>query len=46
MAVLMRTPFLEGWRSAAFQELRKAHLQGDVRATPCEQCVAVVKREQ
>ncbi len=46
MADLMRTPFLEGWRSTAFQELRKAHLQGDVRATPCEQCVAVVKREQ
>ena len=46
MADLTRTPFLEGWRGAAFQDLRKAHLRGDVRATPCEQCVAVVKREQ
>jgi organic radical activating enzyme len=40
MADLNTTSFLEGWSSAAFQSLRRAHLKRDVRGTVCEDCVA------
>lgn len=40
MADLTKTPFLEGWNSAAFQALRSAHLKKDVKGTICESCVA------
>ncbi len=40
MADLTTTSFMDGWRGAAFQDIRRAHLRGDVRGTPCEGCVA------
>lgn len=40
MADLTKVSFVEGWNSIAFQELRKAHLEKDIRGTPCENCVA------
>ena len=40
MADLNQMPFMDGWRSVAFQELRKAHLARDVAGTICENCVA------
>ena len=40
MADLKQTSFIEGWNSAVFQSLRKAHLNRDVTGTPCEKCVA------
>ncbi|QJR14244.1 radical SAM/SPASM domain-containing protein [Usitatibacter palustris] len=40
MADLNAVPFMEGWNSAPFRELRAAHLRKDVRGTICESCVA------
>jgi uncharacterized Fe-S cluster-containing radical SAM superfamily protein len=40
MADLNSTPFMDGWNSAAFQELRRAHLALDVSDTPCSECAA------
>jgi radical SAM protein with 4Fe4S-binding SPASM domain len=40
MADLNKTPFVEGWNSEAFKELRKAHLNKDIKGTACESCVA------
>jgi MoaA/NifB/PqqE/SkfB family radical SAM enzyme len=40
MADLKEVPFMEGWNSVAFQELREAHLRKDVTGTICESCVA------
>lgn len=40
MADLKVTSFLDGWNSAAFQTLRKAHLAKDVSGTGCAACVA------
>jgi len=40
MADLNKVPFEVGWNSKRFQELREAHLNRDVRGTPCEHCVA------
>ncbi|WKZ27342.1 MAG: radical SAM protein [Candidatus Paceibacterota bacterium] len=40
MADLNTVGFMEGWHSAAFQKLRAAHLQKDVRGTVCQLCVA------
>lgn len=39
MADLNKVGFMEGWNSAAFQALRKAHLEGDVHKTACEGCI-------
>lgn len=39
MGNLNDMPFMEAWNSKKFQELRKAHLSGDVHGTPCEQCI-------
>jgi hypothetical protein len=40
MADLNKVPFLEGWNSPTFVELRRAHLKKDVTGTICESCVA------
>ena len=40
MGDLNDTPFMTAWNSPQFVALRKAHLQRDVRGTPCEKCVA------
>jgi MoaA/NifB/PqqE/SkfB family radical SAM enzyme len=40
MADLNDVPFMEGWNSQAFQDLRAAHLRKDVKGTICESCVA------
>ena len=40
MADLKSTSFADGWNSAAFQTLRRAHLAKDVRGTGCEACAA------
>jgi hypothetical protein len=40
MGSLDETPFLEAWRSPAFQRLREAHLERDLRGTACERCIA------
>ena len=40
MADLTQVGFMEGWNSAAFQALRRAHLKKDVSGTICEDCVA------
>lgn len=40
MADLNEVGFLEGWNSPAYQALRSAHLEKDVRGTPCETCAA------
>jgi MoaA/NifB/PqqE/SkfB family radical SAM enzyme len=40
MADLNKVPFMEGWNSPAFVELRRAHLKKDVTGTICESCVA------
>ena len=40
MADLNEVPFMEGWNSAAFVELRAAHLNRDVTGTICENCIA------
>ena len=31
--------FMEAWNSLSYQELRKAHLSGDVHGTVCETCI-------
>lgn len=40
MGDLTKQSFMEAWNSPAFQALRAAHLNKDVRDTPCERCVA------
>ena len=40
MADLNEVDFATGWNSVAFQNLRQAHLDGDVSQTPCAECVA------
>lgn len=40
IADLNEVSFMEGWNNVAFQELRRAHLKGDVRGTGCEHCIA------
>ncbi|NIR61829.1 MAG: hypothetical protein GWO02_21265 [Gammaproteobacteria bacterium] len=40
MGDLTREPFMEAWNSQGFQRLRQAHLERDVRGTPCEACAA------
>lgn len=40
MGDLTKTPFMEAWRSAKFQELRGFHLRKDVKGSVCESCVA------
>lgn len=40
MANLGEVSVMSGWNSVQFQELRKAHLRGDVTGTGCERCVA------
>jgi len=39
MADLNDKSFMDGWNSEEFQNLRKAHLKGDVHGTACEQCI-------
>lgn len=40
MADLNEVSFMEGWNSAAYQQLRAAHLAGDVSKTACADCAA------
>jgi MoaA/NifB/PqqE/SkfB family radical SAM enzyme len=40
MADLTKVPFMEGWNSELFVNLRAAHLKKDVSGTICESCVA------
>lgn len=40
MADLTQVGFMDGWNSAAYQELRKAHLSGDISGTACASCMA------
>ena len=40
MGDLKTTPFMEAWASEKFQQLRRAHLSGDVRDTVCARCVS------
>ncbi|MAF95839.1 MAG: hypothetical protein CMM60_08820 [Rhodospirillaceae bacterium] len=40
MGDLNEIPFMEAWTSEKFQELRAAHLSGDVRETVCKACVS------
>jgi hypothetical protein len=40
MADLKTISFEDGWNSAAFQMLRRAHLAKDVTGTACEACAA------
>ncbi len=40
MADLRSTSFMDGWNSASFQALRRAHLAKDVTGTACEACAA------
>ena len=40
MADLNEVPFMQGWNSPLFRNLRAAHLKKDVRGTICESCVA------
>lgn len=40
MGDLREQSFMEAWNSERFVALRQAHLDGDVRGTPCESCVA------
>jgi MoaA/NifB/PqqE/SkfB family radical SAM enzyme len=37
---LNEIPFMEAWHSQKFQDLRAAHLSGDVRETVCSACVS------
>jgi hypothetical protein len=39
MGDLNHLPFLEAWHSQSFRQLRRAHLNEDVRGTVCEQCI-------
>lgn len=38
MADLKTMPFMDGWHSQPYRNLRQAHLAGDVHKTPCESC--------
>ena len=38
VADLNKVSFMEGWHSATFRDLRKAHLKKDVKGTVCEDC--------
>lgn len=40
MADLNEVPFMQGWNSELFVNLREAHLRKDVTGTICESCVA------
>ena len=40
MGDLNEMPFMEAWTSEPFQDLRRAHLTGDVRDTVCSKCVS------
>ncbi len=40
MGDLRTTPFLEAWNCDKFQDLRRAHLGGDVSETVCKECVS------
>ena len=40
MGDLNRMSFIEAWHSAPFRSLRGAHLEGDVSATVCAQCIS------
>lgn len=40
MGDLNEVSFMEAWHSPAFKELRKAHIDENVKGTPCENCVA------
>jgi radical SAM protein with 4Fe4S-binding SPASM domain len=40
MGDLTKQSFAEAWNSVKFQELRRAHLNEDVRGTACENCIA------
>ena len=40
MGDLNEMPFMEAWTSEPFQDLRRAHLSGDVRDTVCKACVS------
>lgn len=40
MANLNEVSFMDGWNSLKFQELRKAHMSGDVSKTACAECAA------
>lgn len=40
MGNLNEISFMQAWHSEPFQQLRKAHLAGDVMGTPCEKCAA------
>ena len=40
MADLTEVSFAEGWNSARFQGLRRAHLERDLTGTACESCAA------
>ncbi len=40
VADLTDTSFMDGWHSEAFQELRRAHINKNVKGTACEQCLA------
>lgn len=39
MGNLNEMSFMEAWNSDKFQELRRAHLSGDVHGTVCEKCI-------
>ena len=39
MADLKKVSFVEGWNSTLYQQLRKKHLDHDVRNTHCEKCI-------
>jgi MoaA/NifB/PqqE/SkfB family radical SAM enzyme len=38
VADLNKVSFMEGWHSASFRDLRKAHINKDVKGTVCEDC--------
>lgn len=40
MGDLNEIPFMDAWTSEKFQNLRRAHLSGDVRETVCKACVS------
>jgi MoaA/NifB/PqqE/SkfB family radical SAM enzyme len=40
VADLSEMSFMDAWHSKAFQDLRQAHLNRDVRGTACEKCLA------
>jgi len=40
MGDLNEIPFMDAWTSKKFQNLRRAHLSGDVRETVCKACVS------